>query len=129
MYSRVSLVLTLLSFAALSLLQHDGHAQYGGGVSSIDGYSTPLLQHSGQSASSISDSQRQGRGRCEFSSHASMTGNSIGSAKSAYHSAADTASMGSFKTANDVSTAGDGGSALDWASTRSFATEEAEEVK
>jgi hypothetical protein len=61
-----------------------------------------------------------------------MIGNSIdasSSIRSAYHSAADTTSMGSFKTANEGSTArlnggegSDGGSVFDWASARSFST-------
>jgi hypothetical protein len=62
-----------------------------------------------------------------------MIGNSMASSstRSAYHSAADTTSMSSFETANEGSTAslnggegGDGGSAFDWASARSFSTTE-----
>jgi hypothetical protein len=105
----------------------DGHAEYRAWVSSIDGHSTPLLQphlsieQSGTDSTYMSSSggwapptSMTGSNR-ESSSHTSMTGNSMAScgARSAYHSAADTTSMRSFKTANEGSTAslngGEGG--------------------
>jgi hypothetical protein len=116
---------------------------HGCGVSSIDGLSTPLLQpHSEQSGTDSTNVSSSGgwapptstTGSIrEFSSHTSMTGYSIASksARSAYHSAADTTSMRSFKTANEGSTAslndgegGDGGSVLDSTSVCSFTTAE-----
>jgi hypothetical protein len=124
---------------------YHAQAQCSRGISSIDGFSTPLLQphleQSGTDSTHVSSSAHTSKtgSMREFSSHTSMTSNSIASksARSAFHSAADTTSMSSFKTANEGSTAswnagggGGGGSTFDWASACSFSTaEEVEDVK